>query len=125
MKLEQLTYDIRAAAFAVHSELGPGLLESAYESCLVYELQERRFRVSRQVLLPLHYKGVAMGNGYRTDLIVNQTVLLELKSVKFLEPIHRAQVLTYLRLSGLSIGLLINFNVLRLCDGIERLVHRL
>ncbi|CAH0999117.1 hypothetical protein LEM8419_00413 [Neolewinella maritima] len=125
MNVNDLTYAIRAAAFAVHTELGPGLLESAYEDCMVYELRLRGFVVASQVKLPLKYKNLEVGNGYRVDIIVENRVLLELKAVAEVLPIHHAQLLAYLRLSGLSVGLLMNFNVHRMRDGIKRLVHNL
>ncbi|WP_420457880.1 GxxExxY protein [Neolewinella sp.] len=123
MNTNELTYEIRAAAFAVHTELGPGLLESAYEQCLVHELQMRGFSAISQVRIPLTYRGIVLGDGYRADIIVENQVLLELKAVKELEPVHHAQVLAYLRLSGLTVGLLMNFNVHRMRDGIKRFIQ--
>ena len=123
MNMNELTYKIWAAAFTVHTELGPGLLESAYEDSLLHELQTRRLEVANQVKIPLKYKGLILGDGYRADIIVENRVLLELKAVKVLEPIHHAQLLTYLRLSGLAVGLLMNFNVHRMRDGIKRFIH--
>ncbi len=119
---QALTHSIIGAAIEVHRELGPGLLESAYETCLVHELQLRSLSFRRQVPLPLHYKGVSLDCGYRIDLIVADTVLLELKAVEDVLPIHEAQLLTYLRLSGIKIGLIINFNVPILKKGIVRRV---
>jgi len=109
------------AAFHVHRELGLGLLESAYESCMVAELVSRGIGFDRQRLLPIEYKGKTLDAGYRADLIVEKSVLVELKSVEQLQPVHRAQVLTYLKLSGLRIGILANFNVPRIKDGLIRL----
>lgn len=118
----QLTHAIIGAAIEVHRALGPGLLESAYEECLCHELGLRRLVFQRQVPLPLIYKGVTLDCGYRLDLVVAQTVLLELKAVERILPIHEAQLLTYLRLSEKKIGLLINFNVPVLKQGIVRRV---
>ena len=111
------------AAIAVHRELGPGLLESTYEACLVYEFTERGVAVERQKSLPVDYRGVRIDCGYRIDLLVGNEVVVELKAVEGVMPIHEAQLLTYLRLSGLHVGLLLNFNVLLMKDGIRRMVH--
>ena len=107
---------------AVHRELGPGLLESAYEACLAFELVERGLSVERQKALPVKYRGVNVDCGYRIDLLVEGKVIIELKAVERLEPIHEAQLLSYLKLSGCKVGLLINFNVKVLKSGIRRLV---
>ncbi|ATC62740.1 GxxExxY protein [Nibricoccus aquaticus] len=122
MELESkaLTDKIIAAAIEVHRHLGPGLLESAYEVCLADELERSGFTLQRQMPLPISYKGRQLDAAYRLDLVVNNSVLLELKSVSHLEPIHEAQVLTYLRLSRLPIALLINFNVPLLRHGLKR-----
>jgi GxxExxY protein len=117
-----LTGEILAAAIAVHRELGPGLLESAYDACLCRELTLRRIGFRSQVDLPVYYKGLRLDCGYRIDLVVNERVLVELKSVERLAPIHEAQLLTYLRLSKLRVGLLINFNVPVLPKGVMRRV---
>ena len=109
------------AAFTVHSTLGPGLLESIYEICLAHELAKRGLRVERQVSLPVVYDNLTLDAGMRLDMVVAESVLLELKAVEAILPIHLAQVLTYLKLSGRRLGLLINFNVVRLKDGIKRL----
>jgi GxxExxY protein len=122
MKEEQLTYRIRGAAFAVHRELGPGLLESAYQKCLAYELRRQRISVAEEVKLPLRYHDVTLETAYRIDLLVESRVILEIKSVDNLLPIHQAQLLTYLRLANLPVGLLMNFNVRNLQEGIQRLV---
>jgi len=119
----ELTEAIIAAAIEVHRSLGPGLLESAYAACLGYELQCRGLRAEREKALPLRYKQVNLDCGYRLDFIVESTVVVELKSVGRLERIHEAQLLSYLRLSGFRIGLLINFNVLRLTSGVRRLIN--
>ena len=110
---------------SVHRELGPGLLESAYESCLVYELSERGLSVERQKALPVEYKGIRIDCGYRLDLLVEDSVIVELKSVERLQKIHHAQILSYLKLSGRKVGLLINFNEKILKDGIQRVVNGL
>ncbi|HMA35034.1 MAG TPA: GxxExxY protein [Chloroflexia bacterium] len=111
------------AAIEVHRQLGPGLLESAYETCLCYELEQQGLPVVRQQALPVVYKGVRLDAGYRLDLVVGDQLIVEIKAVEGLLPIHGAQLLTYLRLSGCPLGLLINFNVPILKDGIKRLVH--
>ena len=117
-----LTQRIIGFAIEVHRQLGPGLLESAYEECLCYELREAGLAFRRQVPLPVVYKAVRLDCGYRIDLIVEDTVILELKTVERLVPVHEAQLLTYLRLSGLRTGLLLNFNSPVLKDGIRRMV---
>ncbi len=123
MFLEQnLTRQIIGAAIEVHQHLGPGLLESAYESCLVHELTERGLTVQRQVNVPVRYKNASFDCDYRVDLVVNDRVVVELKAVETVHPIHEAQLMTYLRLSGKRVGLLINFNVRLLKDGITRRV---
>ena len=118
----RLTQQIIVAAIAVHRELGPGLLESVYEECLCSELRRASLKFERQVTLPIVYRDVRLECGYRLDLVVEDSVLLELKAVEALAPIHEAQMLTYLRLSKLKIGLLINFNHGVLKDGIRRFV---
>ncbi|HTF56247.1 MAG TPA: GxxExxY protein [Planctomycetota bacterium] len=109
------------AAFAVHSGLGPGLLESVYEVCLLYEFRKRGLRVQSQLVLPVLYDGLQIDAGLRIDALVNGCVVLELKAVERALPVHRAQVLTYLKLSGMRLGLLINFNVPLIKDGIARI----
>ena len=116
------TATIIGAAIEVHRHLGPGLLESAYEECLCHELHLRGVTFERQVDLPVSYKGLHLGCGYKIDLIVEQEVILELKAVDALLPVHEAQLLTYLKLSGKHVGLLINFNTAILARGIKRLV---
>ena len=118
-----LTELIIGAAIAVHRELGPGLLESAYEACLVYELNERRLKVDRQKLLPVNYRGIRIDCGYRIDLLVENQVIVELKAVEAVLPIHEAQLLSYVRLSGCKVGLLINFKAKLLKEGIRRFVN--
>lgn len=112
------------AAIAVHSALGPGLLESAYENCLAFELADRGLSVRTQIELPVVYRDVRIDCGYRLDMLVEGQVVVEVKSVAKLLPIHEAQLLTYLKLSGHTVGLLLNFNVTRLVDGLKRMVHR-
>jgi GxxExxY protein len=119
---EKLTQDIIAAAIEVHRNLGPGLLESAYEECFCHEFSLRKILYSRQVALPLEYKGFKLDCGYRMDLVVDGRVVVELKCVDKILPLHEAQLLTYLKLSGMSTGLIINFNTPLLKDGIRRLV---
>ncbi len=119
---EEITSEIISAGIEVHSELGPGLLESSYEACLFYELTERGFKVERQKKLPLVYKEVDLEIGYRIDLLVEDKVVVELKAVESLANIHQAQLLTYLKLSGIKVGLLMNFNVKLLKQGIRRFV---
>lgn len=121
----KITEIIIGSAIDVHRELGPGLLESTYEACLAYELVERGLRVDRQKSLPVQYRGVSLDCGYRIDLLVEDLVIVELKAVERLEPIHEAQLLSYLKLSGVPIGLLLNFNVTVLRRGIRRLVNNL
>jgi|SRR2546428_182837 len=120
---ERLTGEIIGAAIEVHRKLGPGLLESTYAACLCRELELRNISFESQKPLPLEYKGVRLDCGYRLDLLVAGQVVVEIKSVEALAPIHEAQLLTYLRLTGVKIGLLINFNVVVLKSGIRRLVH--
>jgi GxxExxY protein len=115
-----LTRNIIGAAIDVHRAPGPGLLESAYEACLAHELHERRMRFDRQVELPVSYKECRVKCGFRADFIVGERVIVELKAVDRILPIHEAQLLTYLRLTGIRIGLLINFHSLVLKDGIRR-----
>jgi iron complex transport system substrate-binding protein len=111
------------AALAVHRELGPGLLESAYEACLAHELESRGIRVQRQLPVPLDYRGVRIEVGFRADLLLDTRLLLELKAAEAVSPLHRAQVITYLKLLKLPLGLLINFNSLLLKDGLERILN--
>src|SRR5437763_10523474 len=120
--LEDLTQEIIGAAIEVHKQLGPGLLESAYEECLCHELHLRGMSFTRQVPLPLEYKGVKLDCEYKIDLLVENSVVLELKSIEAMLPIHDAQLLTYLRLAQKRVGLLINFNVAMLIKGIVRRV---
>jgi GxxExxY protein len=121
--LNAITSGVIAAAIEVHRHLGPGLLESAYQECICYELSQIGLSFTREVALPLNYKGLKLDCSYRIDLLVEDSVLVELKSVEQLIPIHSAQLLTYLRASHKQIGLLINFNVPVLKDGIKRMVN--
>ena len=123
LHMNKVTEEVIAAAIEVHRNLGPGLLESAYEACLVYELRDRGLVVEQQKPLPIIYRDVAVEVGYRLDLLVENLVVVELKSVERLEPIHQAQLLSYLKLSGYELGLLINFNVRLLKNGIKRLIN--
>ena len=125
MHENELSYSIRGAAFKVHAALGPGLLESSYEAALACELEELGFQTRTQVGLPLVYKSIRLDIGYRIDLLVNEKVIVEIKSVEALNDVHRKQLLTYLKLSGKKLGLLINFNVLNLKNAIERIVNNL
>lgn len=125
MRLNDISGQIIDAAMRVHTALGPGLLEGAYEACLKYELEKRGLKVKQQVGLPVIYDGVRIDLGYRLDLLVENEVIVELKAVETLSPVHEAQLLAYLKLSGKKIGLLINFNVSRLKDGIRRVVNNL
>jgi len=119
---EELTRKVLGCAYAVHSELGPGLLEKTYEECLCYELTQAGLVVEKQKEVPLKYKDIWIDVGYRVDLMVEGRVILELKSVENLNPVHTAQLLTYLKLSGCQIGYLINFNVKSLKEGIKRFI---
>ncbi len=125
MKINEITEQVIGAAIDVHRALGPGLLESAYEECLCRELTLRKVAFERQVPLPVEYKGVKLDCGYRLDFLVSRNVVVEIKTVTALEPIHEAQLLTYLKLGGWPVGLLINFNVAVLKNGIKRMVHGL
>ena len=119
--INELTGEVIGAAIEVHKALGPGLLETAYEECLCHEFKLRSFPFERQKELPIEYKGVKLDCGYRLDIVVWSKIILELKSCSELQPIHEAQLLTYLKLTGLKVGLLINFNVPVLKEGIKRL----
>ena len=121
---QQVSHAVITAAMTVHTELGPGLLESTYTACLQYELRQAGFRAAAQlVALPVVYRGVKLELGYRMDLLVEDLVVVEIKSVDGISPVHQAQILSYLKLSGKSLGLLINFNVVHLKDGIKRFVN--
>ena len=123
MDTNKTTYQIIGCAYKVHSKLGPGLLESTYEFCLMAELINAGFKVERQVSLPIVYNDKFLEFGYRIDLLINDEIIIELKAVDEIAPVHKAQLLTYLKLSGKKIGLLINFNVESLKKGIIRMVN--
>ncbi len=123
MRLNDITGMVVDAAIRVHTELGPGLLESAYEACLTYELRKRGLRVQSQVELPVTYDGYRVDLGYRLDLLVEESVVVELKSVEAINAVHEAQILSYLKLSRKPVGLLINFHTARLKDGIRRFLN--
>lgn len=117
-----LSYSIIGAAIEVHRNLGPGLFESAYRSCLVYELERQRIRTQVEVPVPLMYRGIEINPGYRLDLLVDDAIVVEIKAIEALTSVHRAQLLTYLRLTGLKAGLLLNFHVAELRQGIRRVL---
>jgi len=125
MTENQLSGHIVNAAYTIHTTLGPGLLESVYETTLAHELEKRGIKVLRQQALPVVYESIRMDIGFRADLIVGDKVIVEIKSIDAISPVHRKQLLTYLRLTGKRLGLLINFNVELIRDGITRVVNRL
>lgn len=125
MNENEISYEIIGAAINLHKTIGPGLLESAYENALAFDLRERGFEVKQQAPMPFYYKDVKQDIGYRVDLIVNDKVIIEVKSIENLAPVHFAQTLTYLKLSGMKLALLINFNSKLLKDNIHRLVNNL
>lgn len=125
MDENELSYKIIGIALELHRNIGPGLLESAYENAFAYDLLEAGFDVKQQVVMPFEYKEVKMDVGYRIDMIVENKIIIEVKSVADIAPVHSAQLLTYLRLSNLKLGLLINFNTKLLKEGIHRVVNRL
>ncbi len=122
MEFDDLSNRVIGCALEVHRELGPGLLESTYEQCLAHELKLNRISFELQHPLPVKYKDVRLDCGYRVDVLVEDKLIIELKNVELLKAIHEAQLLTYMRLAGIKIGLLINFNVKKLKDGIKRFV---
>jgi GxxExxY protein len=122
-RLNALTDRIIGAAIEVHRQLGPGLLESTYEVCLQHEMETRGLHVRKQVALPIVYKGIQLDEGYRIDLLVDEQVVVELKAVEQILPVHEAQVLSYLKLSGRKVGLLLNFRAVLMKDGIRRFVY--
>jgi len=124
-KLEKIGKQIVDSAYHVHKELGPGLLESAYERCMVVELIDRGLKVERQVKLPIVYKEKILENGYRLDLLVENEIIIELKTVDYILPVHVAQLISYLKLSGKQLGYLINFKVDLIKNGIQRKVNNL
>jgi GxxExxY protein len=121
-RINKISGAIVNSAMKVHSILGPGLLESAYNACLAHELSNRGYRVGTQIALPVVYEGTKLDLGYRIDLLVENSVIVEVKCVEAIHPVHEAQLLSYLRLSGKNVGLLINFHVASLKDGIKRMV---
>ncbi len=122
--IDSIAAEIVDSAFKIHKELGPGLLESAYEACLEHELKQRGYTVERQKEQPIHYDGIVIDVGYRLDLLINDLVIIELKAVAELAPIHQAQLTTYLKLSQKTLGLLINFNVPLIKNGIRRVANQ-
>ena len=122
MEINDLTHEILDSAYKVHTALGPGLLESAYQACLCYELKKKGFKVESEKPLPLVYEEVKLDCGYRIDLLVDNRVIIELKTVEQFTEVHKAQILTYMKLSKIKYGLLINFNVKSLKDGIKRFI---
>jgi len=120
--LNKLSYEIIGAVYKVHTELGPGLLESTYEICLEYELLKQGLKVKRQKALPVVYGEIKLEEGYRIDLLIENSIILELKSVDEIAPIHKAQLMTYLKLSDKKLGLLLNFNVKDMKEGINRII---
>jgi GxxExxY protein len=125
MNENEISYKIIGTAIELHKTIGPGLLESAYKNALAYDLREQGFSVKQQVPMPFVYKDVKQDIGYRVDLIINNKVIIEIKSIEGLAPVHFAQTLTYLKLSGLKLALLINFNFKILKDDIHRIVNNL
>jgi GxxExxY protein len=125
MTENELSYKIIGAAIELHKNIGPGLLESAYEAGLTYDLREMGLDVKQQVPMPFVYKGVKQNIGYRVDLLVENKIIVEIKSLESLAPVHFSQTLTYLKLSGIKLGLLINFNTKVLKEGIHRIVNNL
>lgn len=123
MRENSITKEVLKAAFTVHTQLGPGLLESAYEACLFYEIIQLGLEVERQVAMPLIYKEIKMETGYRLDLLVQKKVIIEVKAVETFTDVHIAQMITYLKLSNCKIGLLINFHVSSLKNGIKRIIY--
>jgi GxxExxY protein len=124
MELNEISGQIIDAAIKVHSALGPGLLESAYEACLMFELKKRGLRVQSQLPMPIKYEGLLLEVGYRIDLLVEDKVIVEVKTVTKLARIHQAQLLSYLKMSNRRLGLLLNFHELHLKDGIKRMVNK-
>ncbi|MBI9085455.1 MAG: GxxExxY protein [Desulfobacterales bacterium] len=124
MEINQLSYEVIKAAMTVHRELGPGLLESVYQACMKIELERMNIRVKPEVALPVVYRGEEIHQeGFRLDLLVEETIIVELKSVEKIQPVHKKQLLTYLRLAKKPLGLLINFNEVVLKDGVTRIIN--
>jgi GxxExxY protein len=122
LEIEAVARTIVDAGFQVHRALGPGLLESAYEACLAFELQDRGLMVRRQVALPVNYRGLQLDAGYRLDLLIEERIIIEIKAIDALSRVHEAQILTYLKLSGHKLGFLMNFNVELFKNGLRRFV---
>lgn len=125
MDENDISYEIRGAIFNVYNKLGPGLLESVYQAALYLELSNKGLKVKKEVPIPVYYDDVKLGVGFRMDLLVNDKVIIELKSVETIAKVHHKQVLTYLKLSNLKLGILVNFNVGKITDGIYRKVNNL
>jgi len=123
MTENEISKEIIGAAIEVHKQLGPGLLESSYEACLAYELKQLGLDIRTQVALPVVYKGVKLDVGYRIDILVENRVIIEVKAVEALADIHTAQLLTYLKLKDLKLGLLVNFNSVKVIDGVKRILN--
>jgi len=121
MERDFLTQQVIGCAIEVHKQLGPGLLETSYEACLMHELKSQNIYAKNQVCLPINYKGELIDTGYRLDILIPDRLIIELKAVDRLVPIHTAQIITYLKLSSIKTGLLINFNVKKLTDGLKRI----
>ena len=121
--VNKITYEIIGCCYRIHTEFGPGLLESVYELCLEGELYQMGYTVERQVSVPINYKDVPIRSGFRADLIVENAIILEVKAVESFAPVHQAQLLTYMRLANKPIGLLLNFNVVSMKDGIKRFIR--
>jgi GxxExxY protein len=124
-EIEDIGHAVLGAAMKIHSLLGPGLLESAYETCLLYELEKQQLRARSQVLLPIRYAELVVDNGYRIDVLIEDAVVVELKAVTGILPVQRSQLLSYLRLGGFKLGFLLNFHVAHMRDGIVRMVNGL
>jgi GxxExxY protein len=124
MGINDITHQVIDAAMTVHTALGPGLLERAYEACLIHEIKKKGITVESQVQLPVKYDGVEVDIGYRVDLLVEDKVIVELKSAESISKIHKAQLLSYLKMSNMPVGLLINFNVVHLRNGIIRMANK-
>ena len=125
MTENEISSKIIGAAIEVHKQLGPGLLESSYERCLAFELSQKGLNIQTQVPVPVIYKGINLQVGYRLDLLVEEKVIIEVKTVSEFAPIHKAQLITYLKLTGKKLGLLVNFNSIKLIDGVTRVVNNL
>lgn len=123
LRTEEVSKAIVDSAIKVHTALGPGLLESVYETCLSYEIKSRGFKIENQVCLPVIYEGITVDSGLRLDLMVEDCVIVEIKAVENIIPLYKAQLLTYIKMTRIRVGLLINFNVIHLRDGITRLVY--